>query len=86
MEKLNEFYADLLKKTSTLTKVQEDLLQRAFFSGWADDDPNKQLMDSLHDFTSAYIKWEKEQARKPKPEEPLPPMSDEEVDALAAIL
>lgn len=86
MEKLNEFYADLLKKNGKLTKTQEDLLQKAFFPGWADDDPNKQLMDSLHDFTSAYTKWEVEQSKKPKPEKPLPPMSDKEVDDLAAML
>ncbi len=86
MERLNEFYSDLLKKAGKLTSTQEDLLQKAFFPGWPDDDTNKQMMDSLRDFTSAYSKWEMEQTNKPKPDEPLPPMSDKELEELAATL
>jgi len=86
MEKLNEFYADLLKKNGKLTSEQEDLLQKAFFPGWANDDPSKQMRDSLRDFTSAYNKWEAEQVATPKPEAPLPPMSDKELEELAAII
>ncbi len=82
MEKLNEFYADLLKKNGKLTSVQEDLLQKAFFPGWADDEPNKRIMDSLRSLQTAYNKWEAEQVKKPK-EEKVKPMTDAEIEALA---
>ena len=85
MDNLNEFYSDLLQKSGKLTNVQEELLQKAFFPGWSNDDPNKQMMDSLRDFTSAYNKWEKEREKKKKTAKPLPPMSDEEIEELAAI-
>lgn len=85
MEKnLNLFFADVLRKR-TLTEEQSMTLQEMLFPGW-DDDPNKARMESVKDMTTAYAKWEMEQERKPKPEEPLPPMSDKEIDELASII
>lgn len=82
MEKLNQFYSDLLKRSGKLTDEQQDLLQQAFFPGWAEDNPNKQMLDSTRDFTNAYTKWE---AEHPKLQKKNKVMTDEEIDALAAI-
>lgn len=82
---INKFYADLLLKSGKLTSVQEELLQKAFFPGWADDSPNKQMMDSLRDFQRAYNNWEAEQNKKPKPQPRLEPMSDKEIDEIASM-
>ncbi len=84
MEKLNKFYADLLKRSGKLTDEQQDLLQQAFFPGWGEDSPNKQMLDSARDFSEAYTKWEAEQSRHQNKKE-TNTMTNEEIDALAAI-
>lgn len=82
MSNLHLFYADFIKKHGKLTSKQQELLQQAFFPGFADLNPNERMMDSLRDFQQAYGKWETEQASIKKP---LPPMDDAEIEALAAI-
>lgn len=84
MEKLNQFYADVIRRNGKLTEEQQDLLQKAFFPGWADDTPNKQILDSCRDLHEAYTKWEAAQSRQPNKNR-TNAMTDEEIDALAAI-
>lgn len=83
MENLNFFYSDLLRNSGKLTSAQEELLQKVFFPGWADDSPNKQMMDSLRDFQAAYDKWEREQEREPTSKPDVKPMSEAEIDEIA---
>lgn len=85
MEKdLNFFFADELRNR-TLTDEQSLVLQEMLFPGW-NDDPNKARMESVKDMTAAYTRWEAEQEKKPKTTEKVTPMSDAEIDALAAII
>ena len=82
MEKdLNLFYCDVLKK-HTLTDEQALALQQMFFPG-LDENPNKALMESVKDMTTAYLEWSAAQAQQPQPEEKVEPMSDAEIDSLA---
>ena len=79
MEKLNQFYSDLLRKCGKLTSSQEERLRETFFPGWADLNPNERMMDSLRDFQKAFNKWEAER----EAEKPLPSMTDAEIDEIA---
>ena len=84
MEKdLNLFFSDVIRK-HTLTEEQALSLQQMFFPG-LDENPNKALMESVKDMTSAYTEWQVKQARKPKAEEKVNPMTDEEIESLASI-
>lgn len=84
MEKdLNLFFSDVIKK-HTLTEEQGLALQEMFFPG-LNSDPNKARLESVKDMTSAYTEWQVKQARKPKPEEKVKPMTDEEIESLASM-
>ena len=86
MSNLHLFYADFIKKNGKLTNKQEELLQEAFFPGWADLSPNERIMDSIKDFQAAYNRWEQEQVaieKKREADKPLPPMDDSELSDLA---
>jgi hypothetical protein len=84
MEKdLNLFFSDVIKK-HTLTEEQALNLQKMFFPG-LDENPNKALMESVKDMTTAYLEWSAAQAKKPKPQEKAKPMTDAEIEALASM-
>ena len=82
-KKLAKFFADTISKRE-LTEEQTCTLQQMFFPG-LDDDPNKRLSESALDMATAYMKWEAKQSNR-KDEHHATPMSEAEIEALAAIM
>jgi len=82
-KRLVQFFADTLR-TRDLTDEDELTLQRMLFPALSED-KNKAVLESTADMMSAFARWEAEQDRKPKPQPKVEPMSDEEIDSLAAI-
>lgn len=84
-KKLSQFYADTLR-TRELTDEQSMTLQRMLFPGIGDDE-NSRLRDGALDMANAFIKWEAKQTnRKNSNEHQVNPMTDGEIEALAAIM
>lgn len=84
-KKLSHFFADMLR-TRDLTDEDELVLQRMLFPGM-DENENKAALQSAHDMTIAYERWERQQGKKEtrKATEP-EPMTDAEVEVLAEAL
>ena len=82
-KKLSQFFADTLR-TRELTDEQSIALQRMLFPGIGDDE-NSRLRDGALDMAKAFLKWEAKQTRH-KDEHHTAPMSEAEIEALAAIM
>jgi len=82
-KKLSQFFADTLR-TRELTDEQSIALQRMLFPGIGDDE-NSRLRDGALDMATAYMKWEANQSNR-KDEHHAAPMSDAEIEELAAML
>lgn len=82
-KKLAQFFADTISKRE-LTEEQTCTLQQMLFPG-LDDDPNKRLSESALDMATAYMKWEAKQSNR-KDEHQVTPMSDSEIEQLAAMM
>ena len=82
---LVNFFADRLRNHS-LTDEDETVLQKMLFPSY-EENPNKAFIESTHDMLLAYEQWEMK--RKPD-DKPNPaygePMTDAEIDELAAII
>ena len=81
MNNSNKFFADKLLQTGTLSDEQENALQAVLFPS-VEADPNMALLDSTRQMIEAYTEWEKKEAKQPD----VKPMSEQEIDALAAIM
>lgn len=82
-KKLAKFYADTLR-TRELSDEQSMTLQEMLFPGIGDDEAAR-LRDGALDMASAMMKWEaKQNKQKDKGEHNATPMTDEEIEALAA--
>lgn len=82
-KKLAQFFADTISKRE-LTEEQTCTLQQMLFPG-LDDDTNKRLSESALDMATAYMKWEAKQSNR-KDEHHADPMSDAEIEQLAAMM
>ena len=82
-KKLAKFFADTISKRE-LTEEQTCTLQQMLFPG-LDDDPNKRLSESALDMATAYMKWDAKQSNR-KDEHHAAPMTDAEIEELAAML
>ncbi len=82
-KKLSQFFADTLR-TRELTDEQSIALQRMLFPGIGDDE-NSRLRDGALDMATAYMKWEAKQSNR-KDEHQVTPMSDSEIEQLAAMM
>ena len=82
-KKLSQFFADTLR-TRELTDEQSIALQRMLFPGIGDDE-NSRLRDGALDMANAFMKWEAKQSNR-KDEHHAAPMSDAELEELAALL
>ena len=82
MNNSNKFFADRLLQISTLSDEQENALQAILFPS-IEADPNMALLDSTRQMMEAYTAWERKEANK-QPD--VKPMSEAEIDALAAIM
>ena len=86
MEKINLFFSDVLRKQrEPLNDEAIGILRDLFFPGAYAEDPNRRIIESEKDMLGAYAAWEAEQAKKPKPEEKVKPMTDEEIESLARL-
>ncbi len=81
MNNSNKFFADRLLQIGTLSDEQENALQATLFPS-VEADPNMALLDSTRQMIEAYTEWEKKEAKQPD----VKPMSEQEIDALAAIM
>lgn len=81
MNNSNKFFADRLLQIGTLSNEQENALQATLFPS-VEEDPNMALLDSTRQMMMAYAEWEQKGAEQPN----VKPMSDAEIDALAAIM
>lgn len=81
MNNSNKFFADRLLQIGTLSNEQENALQATLFPS-VEADPNMALLDSTRQMIEAYTEWEKKEAKQPD----VKPMSEQEIDALAAIM
>ena len=84
---LAKFFADTIR-TRELTDEQSITLSRLLFPGIGDDE-NTRLRDGARDMASAYMRWEAKQGSKEKGgkgEHHEDPMTDDEIEALAAII
>lgn len=81
MNNSNKFFADRLLQIGTLSNEQENALQATLFPS-VEADPNMALLDSTRQMIEAYTEWEKKEAKQPD----VKPMSEQEIDALAAII
>lgn len=82
-KKLSQFFADTLR-TRELTDEQSMTLQQMLFPGIGDDEAAR-LRDGALDMASAMMKWEAKQNRQTdKDEHRVTPMTDEEIEVLAA--
>lgn len=81
MNNSNKFFADRLLQIGTLSDEQENALQATLFPS-VEEDPNMALLDSTRQMMMAYAEWEQKGAEQPN----VKPMSDAEIDALAAIM
>lgn len=82
-KKLSQFYADAIR-TRELTDEQSMAIQQILFPGIGDDE-NSRLRDGALDMATAFMKWEAKQSSH-KDEHHAVPMSDAEIEALAAIM
>ena len=82
MNNSNKFFADRLLQIGALSDEQENALQRALFPS-TETDPNMSLLDSTKQMMVAYTDWERKEADKRPSVEP---MTEAEIDALAAII
>ncbi len=82
-KKLAKFFADTIGKRE-LTDEQTITLQRMLFPGIGDDE-NSRLRDGALDMATAYMKWEAKQSNH-KDEHHAAPMTDAEIEELAAIM
>ena len=80
-KKLSQFYADMLR-TRELSDEQSITLQQMLFPGIGDDEAAR-LRDGALDMANAFMKWEAKQS-KHEDEHHVTPMTDEEIEALAA--
>ena len=84
-KKIARFYADILR-TRELTDEQSMTLQQMLFPGIGDDEGSR-LRDGALSMANAYMKWDaNENSRKDKDKHHSIPMTDAEIEALAAIL
>lgn len=83
-KKLAKFYADTISKRE-LTDEQSMTLQQMLFPGIGDDE-NSRLRDGALDMANAYLRWEKQTCHDHKVEHQVPPMSESEIEALAAMM
>ncbi|MBQ6209934.1 MAG: hypothetical protein IJK42_09215 [Prevotella sp.] len=81
MNNSNKFFADRLLQIGTLSNEQENALQATLFPS-VEANPNMALLDSTRQMIEAYTEWEKKEAKQPD----VKPMSEQEIDALAAIM
>lgn len=81
MNNSNKFFADRLLQIGTLSDEQENALQATLFPS-VEADHNMALLDSTRQMMMAYTEWEKKEAKQPD----VKPMSEQEIDALAAIM
>ena len=79
--KLAEFFADTLR-TRELTDEESMTLQEMLFPGIGDNEAAR-LRDGALDMANAYAKWE---AKQEKGERHAAPMTDDEIEALAALI
>lgn len=82
-KKLAHFYADTLRNRE-LTDEQSITLQRMLFPGIGEDE-NSRLRDGALDMANTFMKWETKQS-KHNDEHQVPPMSESEIEALAAMM
>lgn len=80
-KKLVQFYADTLR-TRELTEEQSMTLQQMLFPGIGDDE-NSRLRDGALSMANAYTKW---QAKQVNDEHHTAPMTEDEIEELAAIM
>jgi len=77
-KKLTQFFADTIRNRE-LTEEQQFTLQQLLFPGIGDDEAAR-LRDGALDMGKTYLEWEKKNQSQQET-----PMSDSEVDALAAM-
>lgn len=82
MNNSNKFFADRLLQIGTLSDEQVNALQSVLFPSFAPD-PNMAVLESTRQMAAAYAEWERKEADKNPSVEP---MTDAEIDALAAIM